>query len=430
MIGLGAATLLIVGLVVLVALGAQIAVALGVVAVLGLWWGTGDWQAVSNLLAATAYDGLRQPAYLVIPLLMLMGEFIARSGAVTDIFQVLGRQLRSLPGGAALAAAIGQGLYSFVAGASASSAAGFTRITYPALKRDGHDGATALGLLASAAAFGALIPPSVLLTVWGLLAHQPLGPMFLAAVVPAIVAVILFAGAVLSLADKPAVAAEAQEASLPAHTVESAMGLLVTLIVILGGIGTRLLTPLEAASVGAVIGLLMALRKGMRLPAIVEAILVVGRGSAPILLLIFTAQIYAQALGLTGAGAAIEHALSSLGLALGLATMVAVWLILSVVLDQLSIMALTVALFAPAAARMGIDPLAFAVVGVVTLEAAQLLPPFGLLVFTAKAAADDVGVALPDIFRHVLPFLTVMLVLVLILVAFPSIATWLPRLAL
>jgi TRAP-type mannitol/chloroaromatic compound transport system permease large subunit len=93
-------------------------------------------------------------------------------------------------------------------------------------------------------------------------------------------------------------------------------------------------------------------------------------------------------------------------------------------------MALTVALFAPAAARMGIDPLAFAVVGVVTLEAAQLLPPFGLLVFTAKAAADDVGVALPDIFRHVLPFLTVMLVLVLILVAFPSIATWLPRLAL
>ncbi|MCW5693747.1 MAG: TRAP transporter large permease subunit [Pseudolabrys sp.] len=422
--------MLIAGLVVLVALGAQVAVALGVVAVLGLWWGTGDWQAVAHLLAATAYDGLRQPAYLVIPLLMLMGEFIARSNAVSDVSRVLHRQLRSWPGGAALAAAIGQGLYSFVAGASASSAAGFTRETYPALKRDGYDGATALGLLASAAAFGALIPPSVLLTVWGLLAHQPLAPLFLAAVVPTILAAILFAGAVLSMAVKPAAAADAQEEPLPPHAVESAMGIAVVLIVLLGGIGTRLLTPLEAASVGAVIGLVMAVRKGMRLSAIVEAILVVGRVSAPILLLIFTAQIYAQALGLTGAGIAIQTALSGFGLGLGLATMVAIWLILSVVLDQISIMALTVVLFAPAAARMGIDPLAFAVIGVITLEAAQLLPPFGLLVFTARAAVEDTGVAVPDIFRHALPFLAIMLVLVLILMTFPQIALWLPRLAL
>ncbi len=208
------------------------------------------------------------------------------------------------------------------------------------------------------------------------------------------------------------------------------MGIAVVLIVILGGIGTRLLTPVEAASVGVVIGLSMALRKGMRLPAIVEAILVVGRASAPILLLIFTAQLYAQALAVTGAAAAIGDALAGLGVGLGLATMVAVWLILSIVLDQLSIMALTVALFAPAAARLGIDPLAFAVLGVITLEAAQLIPPFGLLVFTAKAAVADDGVALPDIFRHVLPFLSIMLVLVLLLAAFPTIATWLPHIAL
>ena len=139
------------------ALGAQTAVPLGVAGVLGIWWATGDWHATAAILAGASYEGLRQPAYLVIPLLMLMGEFIARSDAVSDVSRVLHRQFRSLPGGAALAAAIGQGLYSFVASASASSAAGFTRITYPALKRDGYDGGTALGLLASSAAVGALI---------------------------------------------------------------------------------------------------------------------------------------------------------------------------------------------------------------------------------------------------------------------------------
>lgn len=430
MIGFGGATLLIAGLVVLVACGAQIAVALGVVGLLGAYLATGDWHAVASLLAGAAYDGLRQPALLVIPLLMLMGEFIARSGAITALFRSLSRELRGVSGGTALAATVSQALYAFVAGASASSAAGFTRITYPALKAALSDGPMALGLLASSAAFGALIPPSVLIAVWGLLAHQPIGPLFLAALVPAIVIAALFAVVVLSSAATPrTVAARNVSTGFTAHGIESAIGIALVLIVILGGIGTRLLTPLEAASVGTVIGLLMARRQGMRLAAIVEAILAVGRASAPILLLIFAAQIYSQALAVTGFGAALTSAVAGLGFGLGLATMVAIWLILSIVLDQLSIMALTVAVFAPAALKLGIDPLAFAVIGVIALETAQLIPPFGLLVFTAKAAVEDNGVALPEIFRHVLPFIGILLGLLLVLIAFPAIATWLPRLA-
>ncbi|MBS0535059.1 MAG: TRAP transporter large permease subunit [Proteobacteria bacterium] len=426
---MGAATLLIAGLVLLVALGAQIAVALGVVGVLGIWWATGDWHATATILAGATYEGLRQPLLLLIPLLLLMGEFIARSGALTAVFHLLARELRGMPGGAALAAMVSQALYAFAAGASASGAAGFTRVTYPAIKRDGYDGGTALGLLASSAALGALIPPSVLLAVWGILAHQPLGSLFLAAIPPAILIAILFASMIASIAVKPATrpVADALE-RLPPHAIEGALGIVVTLIVILGSIGTRLMTPLEAASVGAVIGLLMALRAGMRLPAIVEAILVVGRAAAPILLLIFAAQIYGQALAVTGVGAAIERTIAGFGLGLGLVTMIAIWLILSIALDQLSIMALTVAVFSPVAVRLGIDPLAFAVLGVMALEAAQLLPPFGLLVFTAKASVGDDGVALPDIFRHVLPFLLIMLAVILLLAAFPQIALWLPRL--
>ncbi len=430
MIGTGGATLLIAGLVLLVACGAQIAAALGVLGVLAAFVATGDWHAVSALLAATAYDGLRQPAYLIIPLLMLMGEFIARSGAVNALFRLLSRNLRAAPGGPALAAMLGQALYAFAAGASASSAAGFTRISYPVLKAAGSDRATALGMLASSAAFGALTPPSVMLAAWGLLAQQSIGPLFLAAVIPAILIAVLFAAVVLSTAGpaRPGAAAEAA-AGFTAHGVESAVGIALVLIVILGGIGTRLLTPLEAASVGTVIGLLMALRRGMRIAVIVEAILAVGRASAPILLLIFTAQIYSQALALTGFGAALSNAIAGLGIGLGLATMVAIWLILSIVLDQLSIMAVTLAVFAPAAAKIGIAAPAFAVLGVIALEAAQLMPPFGLLVFTAKAAVEDDGVALPDIFRYVLPFLAILLGALLCLAAFPVIVMWLPRLA-
>ena len=189
--------------------------------------------------------------------------------------------------------------------------------------------------MASSAAFGALIPPSVLIAVWGLLAHQPIGPLFLAALVPAIVIAALFAGVVLSSAATPrTVAARNVSTGFTAHGIESAIGIALVLIVILGGIGTRLLTPLEAASVGTVIGLLMARRQGMRLAAIVEAILAVGRASAPILLLIFAAQIFGQGLAITGIGTASERAMAGVGLGLGLATMIAVWLILSIGLDQ------------------------------------------------------------------------------------------------
>lgn len=413
-----------VALAVLIAFGVQVAVALGVVGVVAVFAATGEWQAVSRVIVTAAYDGLRAESLIAIPLFMLMGEFIIRSGAVADLFQTASHALRSIPAGTALAGAIGNALYAFAAGGATAGAAGFTRLSHAELRRRGYDRAFSLATLASASALGMLLPPSVLMVTWGILGGQPVGAIFLAMLTPAVLVVLGFTAVLVTGAPK---AASAEQAAASAPLVPgSLIGIVLMFVAVLGGIGARLLSPAEAASVGAAIGLAMALGKGMRPGAIVEAILVVGRASAPILLLIFAALIFAQALVVTGAGPATRDAIAGLGPAPALAVMVAVWLALATILDSLSAVALTVTFFVPAAAALGIDPLAFAVLGVLAVEAGPLVPPLGLLVFAVKAAADENGVAVLEIFRHVLPFLAILLAAALLVAVLPKVAIWLP----
>lgn len=423
-----------VALAVLIAFGVQVAVALGIVSLAAIYSANGSWQEVSRLVATTAYDGLRADIVIAIPLLMLMGEFIARSGAVTDIFRAAGRALRGVPGGAALSAAVGNALAAFVAGSSAAGAAAFSRVSYGELRRRGDDRATSLGTLAGASALGMLLPPSVLMVTWGILTRQPVGAIFLAMLVPAVLVVVAFAVSVLvagktpttSLITSPSTHPEPQ--APPPRVWASLVGIALAFAVVLVGAGARLLSVAEAASLGAAIGLIVALGKGMRPGAIVEAILAVGRASAPILLLIFAGLLYVQALAVTGAGAAVLGAFGVFGAVGALAAMVAIWLVLVTVLDALSAVALTAALFVPAAAALGIDPLVLAVIGILVLEGAPLVPPLGLLVFTTLAAAGEDGVPVFDIFRHVLPMLAILLAAILLVAIVPKVAIWLPYL--
>lgn len=431
MIGIGAATAIFVAMAVLIAFGVQVAIALGIVSLAAIYGATGSWQEVSRLIAVTAYDGLRTDIIIAIPLLMLMGEFIARSGAVTDIFRATCRTLRHLRGGVALAATIGNSLSAFAAGSSTAGAAGFSRISYGELRRRGDDRATSLGTIASAAALGMLLPPSVLMVTWSILTRQPAGALFLAILVPALLVVVAFgvsvrvAGTALNTSNVPKDGPVTT--SLP-RVWTSLIGIALAVAVVIVGSGTRVLSVAEAASLGAAIGLALAISRGMRPATIVEAILVAGRASAPILVLIFAALLYAQALAVTGAGAAVQAALAGLGTAAALAVMIAIWLVLVTVLDALSAVALTAALFVPAAATLGIDPLALAVIGVLVLEGAPLVPPLGLLVFTTRAAVSEDGVSVFDIFRHVLPMVAILIAATLMVAIVPKVAIWLPYL--
>ena len=169
---------------VLVLVGVQIGIALGVASVIGVYLAYGDINIALSILGSTAYDAIRSHTLAVIPLFMLMGEIISRSGAATDLYVMCNRALRRLPGRLAVATVIGNAAFAAVSGVAIASAATFSRIAYPEMRRLGYSKSYALGVIAGSGSLGMLIPPSVLLIVWAILTEGSVGSLFLAGVVP------------------------------------------------------------------------------------------------------------------------------------------------------------------------------------------------------------------------------------------------------
>lgn len=449
------AVVLFASLIVMVVMGVHIAVALGMASALGVYLITGNFGVVERMLASTAYEALRDYVFAVIPLFMLMGEFIARSGAVTDVYKGINRGLRRIPGRLALATVLGNALFSLVTGVSIASAAAFSRISYPEMKRHGYRRTFALGTIAGSSCLGMLIPPSVLMIVWGILTEKSIGALFLAGVIPGLMVAGLFclyilAVAILrpevvgagraSAAVAPGVAENpAPAVPSPADLLEavdrfslwtSTLGIVLVVVAVLGGIWLGFFTPTEGAGAGAFIALVLGIVKGMRFREIIQCVLSVGRTSAPILILLVMASLYARTLAMTGVTNAIQDAFLGAGLtpAVILAIMVGIWFVLGMFIDSISIMLLTVIIFEPIAVAVGFDSIAFAVIGVLAIEAGLLTPPFGLLVFTVKSAIDDKDISIWSIFWSSTPYWVVLLLAVVLVAFFPGIATFLPKL--
>ena len=444
------AILLVVSLVGLVAIGVHIAIALGITSALGIWLVTGaDWYAfgtVQTMLAATAYEAIRAYVFAVIPLFMLMGEFIGKSGTVTDVYRGINRLLRKIPGRLAIATVVGNALFSFVTGVSIASAAAFSRIAYPEMKRFGYHRGFALGSIAGSSCLGMLIPPSVLMIVWGILTEQSIGQLFAAGIFPGLLLAFLFIAYIFGFALlRPAAVgiksgieetagksgSDDEEVSTPQFLV-SLVGIILVIVAVLGGIWFGIFTPTEAAGAGALIGLALGIIKGMRFRDIINSILSVGRTSAPILLLLVTAALYSRTLAMTGLANAIEGVFLGSGMVpwMIVGVMVLIWFALGMIIDSISIMLLTAAIFAPIAVKLGYDPIAFAIIAIIAIEAGLLTPPFGLLVYTVKAAISSEGEDVPilEIFKSSTPYWIMMLVGMVLIMNFPEIATYLPRL--
>jgi C4-dicarboxylate transporter DctM subunit len=453
------ATVVLVLLIILVFSGIHVAVALGITSAVGVFMVTGRPTVVLAMIQNTFYDAIRDYIFAVIPLFMLMGEFIGRSGATSDLYVGLQKTFRRIPGRLALATLFGNAVFSFVTGVSIASAATFTRIAYPEMKRHGYNKSFALGSIAGSGCLGMLIPPSVLMIVWGILTEQSIGQLFLAGVLPGLILVSFFAVYILGAAilkpewvgeerkvvqPQPAGAEIAPDSTLivsadeadidPLSMWTSGLGLLGLIVTVLGGIWAGLFTPTEAAGMGALIALGLGLIKGMRWPDIYAGILAVGRTAAPLLILLIAAQLYSRTLTMTGVVTAIQSFFAEAGLDPWqiITVMVLVWFILGMIVDSVSIMLLTVPIFAPIAAAIGMDPLAYALIGILAIEAGILTPPFGLLVYTVKASIPDQGdgdnVTLMDIFKGSTPYWILLLALIVLLYNFPGIVTILPEL--
>jgi C4-dicarboxylate transporter, DctM subunit len=425
----------------LVFAGVHIAIALGITAVLGIYLMLGDMEIVRTFVANTAYEALRDYVFAVIPLFMLMGDFLAKCGAARDLYALAHRFSRWLPAQLAVATILSNALFAFVTGVSIAAAAAFSRIAYPEMKRYRYRRDFALGCVAGSACLGMLIPPSVLMIVWAVLTEISIGKLFLAGVIPGILTaggmiVYVVAAAII----KPelagghrlvATAAAPAEPEEPLGRLLASTGLVVLLVLgVLGAIWFGVCTPTEGAGVGAVGALVLALLKGITPREVWQVILAVGRTSGPLLLLLFCAQLYSRVLSMTGFTEMAKTFLLSTGLGTWgiLMMMVAIWFVLGCLIDSISIILLTVPIFAPIAVHLGFDPLAFAIIGILAVECGLLTPPFGLLVFTVKAAIPDENIPLGEIFRGSTPYWVVLLVVVAAIAVFPEIATFLPNL--
>lgn len=424
--------LTLVGMLVAIFAGVHIALALGLTAMIGTYFIFEDMYLASAQVGGAAYELVRHYVFATIPLFVLMGDFVAKCGAAGDLYKVINRGLRRIPGRLAVATVTGNAAFAAVTGTSIASAAAFSRIAYPEMMRFRYKREFALGSIAGSACLGMLIPPSVLLIVWGIITEQSIGKLFVAGVVPGIVLSLLFVLYAVTVAVRNPDAAPAEpqaqgEESLTRGEIVSAVGVALIVCVVLGGIWGGAFTATEAAGIGALAAMILAIVKGLRLKGIVEAVVDAGKTSAPIMILLVAAGMYSRFLALADIQSIIKDSLLSLGIGgFGIAIMmIVIWLLLGMVLDSISIILLTVPIFATFAPLVGMDGFAFAIFGILLIEAGLLTPPFGLVVYVVKGAVPDAAVSLAEIFRGSIPYWLLMLATAALIWAFPPVASWL-----
>lgn len=420
----------------LILLGVHIGVAFAICSALGVWLMLDSVEAALAILGNTAYEAVRKDVFAVIPLFVLMGDFIARSGAAADLFRICDRVLKRVPGRLAIATIAGNTVFAAVTGVSIAAAAAFSRIAYPEMKRHGYKQTFALGAVAGSACLGMLIPPSVLLIVWAILTEMSVGALFVAGILPGAVLALLFSAyVIISAKHNPEIAPSIDQgaAKLSAAEIRSesvgGIGILLLIMLVIGGIWFGLFTPTEAAGFGAIGALLIGVAKGMRGKEILAAIFQAGKTTAPIMFLLITAQMYSRLLAMGGAVNYIRDLFLGLGVdpILIIGVMVVIWILLGMLIDSVSIILLTVPIFAPIALAIGIDPLAFAIFGILVIEAGLLTPPFGLLVYTVKGSVPDPTATLGMIFKGSFPYFVLILVAAFIVLFVPQLANWLPN---
>lgn len=421
--------LMLIALIVMVVVGIHIGISLGITALVGTWMMYEAYELAAGQVGSTSFFALRNFVFAVIPLFVLMGEFVSRSGSAGDLYRVMNFTMKRVPGRLAVATVAGNAIFAAVTGTSLASAAAFSRLAYPEMINAGYSRKFALGSVAGSACLGMLIPPSVLLIIWGIVTEISIGFLFLSGILPGIILASFMAlyssGTAIIWPEVAPSATDSGADTLSRQEIISGSGVIVLIFVVLGTIWGGLTTPSEAAAIGALGGLVLALIKGVRWDGIREAIIDSGKVIAPILFLLLTAQMYARLLTTGGIVGMITEAISGSGMDPNMAilVMIVIWLVLGMLLDSGSIILLTVPIFWPIAQSFGYNEYAFAIMGILAIEAGLLTPPVGLLVYAVKGAVEDKTVQLSEIFSGSIPYWILMLIVLAMVWVLPGLAT-------
>ncbi len=412
--------------------GLPIAFSLLLTGFLGLALIKHDVGIAARTLALAADGTVSDYVFATVPLFVLMGLFVNVSDVGRDAFRAAQTIFGRIHGGLGVATVAANAVFAAITGISIAAAAIFTKIAVPEMVRQGYTPKFAVGLTAGSSLLGMLIPPSLLLIIYGVLAEVSIGALFRAAVLPGILLATAFAVAVVLMAWLwPTFVGQVrrQEGAGQAggtRTVLAGLVPVVTLIVlVLGGIYGGVFTPTEAGAAGAFGALGVALvKRRLTWAKLWDVMSEAGQVSVSILFLIIAASTFSRMLTLSELPQDMAAFLSGTGLGLFgfLAAYLVLLVLLGMLLDSTSIMLIMLPLALPVAAALGANLVWFGVVTTIAIEIGLLTPPFGLSVYVIKASLDDDAMSLATIFRGALPFVLITLAVTILLMAFPEIS--------
>ncbi|HEX9876660.1 MAG TPA: TRAP transporter large permease subunit [Gammaproteobacteria bacterium] len=415
----------------LIALGTPIAVALLLVGFLGLGLLKRDFQIATDTLSLAAQGTISEYEFATVPLFVLMGLFVSVSEIGKDSFRAAQRAFGRLRGGLGVATVAANAVFAAITGISIASAAIFSKIAVPEMISRGYKPAFAVGLTAGSSVLGMLIPPSLLLIIYGVLAEVSIGALFLAAIVPGVLLAVAFAVGVVAMAWLwPGFVGDTQHgcAELSMRWRDAGLAflpVLILVVLVLGGIYGGIFTPTEAGAAGAFAAMCLALiKRRLSLSGLWDVIRETGQISVAILFLIISASTFSRMLTLTGLPAEMAAYVDGLGLGLAgfLAGYLVLLILLGMVLDSTSILLILLPLALPTVGELGGNLIWFGIVTVIGVEIGLLTPPLGLSVYVIQSTLDDERITLGTIFAGAFPFVLITLAVTLLLMAYPPLS--------
>ncbi len=425
--GLGMALLLT-----LVLFGMPIGVGMALVGFMGMIVLYPNVDSALGMFGITPYNIGSNYIYSVVPMFILMGELASQSGISRDLFNAAAVWLGRLPGGLAVASTSGCAGFAAVSGDSMATAVTMASVALPEMRRKKYEPGLACATLAAGGTLGILIPPSTGFIFYSLVTEASLGKLFLAGIIPGLLLTLIFIITLVIYAKRRPELAPRGESSTMREKVVALRGVIAMLfliLLILGGILRGWFSPNEGGAVGAVATFIYAVVRGrLSLRSFWSALVSTVKITASLLLILVGVGVLGYFFAATG----LPFDLADLVVSLDanryviFAAVVVFYILLGAAMNVIPMILLTLPAIFPTIQSLGFDPIWFGVVIVVLMEMGQITPPVGINVFALSSVAPDVPMG--SIFKYILPFFSGMLLLIIVLVIFPGLATWLPSL--
>jgi C4-dicarboxylate transporter, DctM subunit len=418
-----------VALFVLMLLRVPIGMAMGLVGVTGFAYLSGSGPAL-KIVGHTSMRTVTDWNFAVVPLFLLMGAFATTSGMSRELFRAANSFLGHLKGGLGIATIAACGGFAAICGSSVATAATFSKVAYPEMRRYHYPQSFATGVIAAGGTLGIMIPPSTVLAVYGLITDQDVGKLFIAGIIPGMLAVAMYMVTISLIGFvRPDHLPAGPRSTWPDRlaALRDIWATLLLFVFVIGGLYGGLFTATEAAGMGAGGAFMIGVARGrLRGGEILRALLETTRTTAAVFTILIGAILFGYFLTITQTPQKVTEFLTGLGLgSYGVLTLILLmYLVLGCLMDALAMIILTVPIIFPVIKQLGFDPIWFGVIIVMTVELGLIHPPVGMNIFVIKSVIDDVRIS--TIFYGVLPFIVTDLLRLAILVAFPILATFLP----